>query len=174
MRRRDHALTFTILVLSLMGMGFDEPAAPAVKITLETPSDRNPVVAGAAVAPARVRAGDTFTLVVEAKTASSWHIFAADAPTGGSIPTTLKLKLPEGVSSKGEWVYPAPTQNPGVDGWVYDGDVTFRRRLKVAADAAAGPIEITCEFGYQACDASSCRPPTKVRLKAKAEILPAR
>jgi DsbC/DsbD-like thiol-disulfide interchange protein len=173
-RRCDGALICATIVLSLMGLGFEEPAAPAVKIALEAPSDRNPVVAGAAVAPTKVKAGETFTLVVQASTASNWHIYAADAPTGGSIPTTLKLKLPEGVSTKGEWIYPASKQHAGVDGWIYDGDLTFRRKLKVASDVPAGPIEITCEFGYQACDASSCRPPTKLRLKAKAEILPAR
>jgi DsbC/DsbD-like thiol-disulfide interchange protein len=121
-----------------------------------------------------VRAGDTVTLVVKAKVAPTWHIFAEDAPTGGSIPTTLKLKLPEGVSPKEEWVYPSPKQSPGGDGWIYEGDLTFRRILELSKDVPSGPIEITCEFGYQACDPFTCRPPTKISLKSKAEVIPAR
>jgi DsbC/DsbD-like thiol-disulfide interchange protein len=154
-------------------LGFGDPVPPKVSIPLDPPTDRRPVVAGAAISPAKVRAGDTVTLVVQVKTASKWHIYAADMPTEGSIPTTLKLKLPDGVQAKGKWSYPSAVQNRNGEGWVYEGDLTFRRALTLASDVPAGQIEVTCEFGYQACDPSSCKPPAKLSLKAKVEVAPA-
>jgi hypothetical protein len=49
--------------------------------------------------------------------------------------------------------------------------VTFRQQLRVAAGAAPGPLEVTCEFGYQACDPFRCRPPAMLVLKASAEVV---
>jgi DsbC/DsbD-like thiol-disulfide interchange protein len=161
------------IVLSALGLGYDDTSVPSVKIRLDEPSNRHPVVAGAAVAQPKMNAGGTFILVVKARTAPNWHIYAADIPSGSSIPTTLKLKLPKGIAPKGEWTYPKPTQIPGTEGWIYEGDMTFHRVLKLSPDVAAGPIEIGCEFGYQACDPFSCRPPAKIDLQVKAEVLPA-
>jgi DsbC/DsbD-like thiol-disulfide interchange protein len=172
--RRPLGWLTATLVVALAGMSSDEPAIPSVKINLETPSNRRPVVAGAALAPAKAVAGGTLTLVVKAEVAPTWHIYAADETSGSSIPTTLKLTLPSGVTTSGDWTYPTPAPGPTGDGWIYAGALTFRRTLKVSADAAAGPIDVTCVFGYQACDPSTCRPPAKITLKAKAEVLPAR
>jgi DsbC/DsbD-like thiol-disulfide interchange protein len=172
--RRRVVLLSWMIGLTLLGLGFDEPRSSTVDIALDAPTSRRPVVAGAALAPAKVNAGGTVTLVVKAKVAPSWHIYAADLPTGSSIPTTLKLKLPKGVSLKGDWTYPVAAQNASDNTWVYEGELTFQHALKVAPDVPSGPIEVTCEFGYQACDPSSCRPPTKIDLKARADVLPAR
>ena len=57
---------------------------------------------------------------------------------------------------------------------IYQGSLEFRRKLRVRADAATGPVSVTCEFGYQACDPVSCRPPTKIELSAQAKILGSR
>jgi len=71
--------------------------------------------------------------------------------------------------TEGEWVHPEPVK--GSDGqMVYEGAVEFRRRLRVGADVAPGMIEVGCEIGYQACDPSSCRPPARSALKARAEV----
>jgi hypothetical protein len=49
--------------------------------------------------------------------------------------------------------------------------LTFRQPLRVAAGAAPGPLEVICEFDYQACDPFRCLPPAKVVLKASAEVV---
>jgi DsbC/DsbD-like thiol-disulfide interchange protein len=160
--------------LALLALGLGDSGPPPVNIALDPPTDRHPVVAGAALVPGKVNPGGTVTLIVKSRIAPMWHIYAADAPTGGSIATTLKLKLPDGVSTKGEWNYPTPIKNPDAEGWIYQGDLTFSRTLKLSPDLAPRAIEIACEFGYQACDAFSCRPPTTIDLKLKAQILPPR
>jgi hypothetical protein len=53
----------------------------------------------------------------------------------------------------------------------YEGRIEFRRKLRVGADAAPGPIEFACELGYQACDPRSCRAPAREELIAKGEIV---
>jgi hypothetical protein len=81
----------------------------------------------------------------------------------------LKLRLPEGIETEGDWSYPESIRGP--DGqMIYEGSVEFRRKLHVTADGARGAIRVTCEFGYQACDPRSCRPPTREELEAKVEI----
>jgi Disulphide bond corrector protein DsbC len=70
----------------------------------------------------------------------------------------------------GDWTYPKSRR--GSDGQViYEGKVEFRHELRVGSDAGRGPIQVTCELGYQACDPHSCRPPTTVTLKAEAEVI---
>lgn len=134
------------------------------------PSARKPVVAQAVLSPATVHAGERTTLVVEARIAPGWHIYAADDSTGTSIPTTLKLKLPKGITTQGDWTYPAALPGHEGEGLFYEGTVKFRRTLKVDARTGPGPLKIDCEFGYQACDATSCRPPTKVTVKSTATV----
>ena len=73
-----------------------EDAAPA-GIVAEEPSPARPVAFGAAVRPAKVRPGETLILFVQACIAPTWHIYSAEDPAGEAIPTTLKLKLPQGV-----------------------------------------------------------------------------
>jgi hypothetical protein len=158
-------------LVALVGFAPDGSEKPKLSIPLEEPTPQKPVVAGAAIAPSKAAPGQTMILVVKAKTAATWHIYAADRPTDGAIATTLKLKLPEGIATDGEWHYPTPVPNPQGEGWVYEGDLIFYRTLKTSAGRAPGPIEVSCDFGYQACDPSSCRPPTKIALKAKAEVV---
>jgi DsbC/DsbD-like thiol-disulfide interchange protein len=107
------------------------------------------------------------------KIAPPWHIYAAQGSNGAGVATTLKLELPDAVEAVGEWSYPKPT--PGADNQMtYQGAVEFRRELRVRPEAAAGPVSVTCELGYQACDPVSCRPPTMVELAAPFKIVAAR
>jgi hypothetical protein len=134
------------------------------------PDAEHPVVAAAELSPARVKAGDSLSVVVRVAMAPAWHIYAVGGSRGPGVPTTLELRLPEGIEAEGEWAYPEPVR--GTDGqMVHEGTVEFRRRLRAGADAAPGPIVVTCEFGYQACDPSSCRPPTRLEVGAKGEIV---
>jgi Disulphide bond corrector protein DsbC len=138
--------------------------------TTEEPDARNPVIARAELSPSKVRLGETLTLVVRVETAPAWHIYDAQGTGGPGVPTTLKLKLPEGVEAEGDWTYPKPRR--GSDGqMIYEGKLEFRHELRVGSDAGRGPIQVMCEIGYQACDLLSCRPPTTVTLEAEAEVI---
>jgi DsbC/DsbD-like thiol-disulfide interchange protein len=135
------------------------------------PTDQKPVEAGAELRPARVRPGEQLTLVVQVKIAPTWHIYPAEGSPGTGVPTTLTLKLPEGVEPAGPWTYPKATPVPGGQGLVHEGTVTFRRPLRVSGRAAAGPVRVECVLGFQACDPFSCRPPATLGLRAGADIV---
>lgn len=168
-------LVWGIVAASLLTLGFDEPARSGAQKApgrLEEPSARKPVVAALELVPAKARAGGALTLTVRVKMADGWHINDAGAVTAGAIPTTLTLRLPRGVTARGEWEYPDALPNPDGEGLVYHEEVVFKRVLEVSPSVAPGPVEAVCEFGYQACNASTCRPPAKLVLRAKAQVSP--
>jgi hypothetical protein len=150
------------------------PAAPAsgqggdallTDLVTEEPSPANPVAVAAALRPSKVRPGETLTFIVQAKMAPAWHIYAVEGSAGEAVPTRLRLKPPAGVELVGGWL------NPRAQSAHYEGTVTFRQPLRMATDAKPGPLDITCVFDYQACDAFSCRPPASLVLKASAEVV---
>jgi DsbC/DsbD-like thiol-disulfide interchange protein len=139
---------------------------------VEEPTLKRPFVARAALRPAKGHRGETVELVIEARTAAGWHIYAADGPRGSGTPTSLDLKLPDGVEPAGAWHY--PSSKPGVEGQgaIYEGHLRFRRLLRITEQAIPGPMEIQCELRYQVCDPFRCRPPETLALSANGEIAP--
>jgi hypothetical protein len=134
------------------------------------PTAKRPAVVEAELTPAKIRAGETVELVVRVQTAPTWHIYAAEGSNGPGVPTTLTLRLPEGIEAEGQWSYPKPMR--GSDGqMIYEGTLEFRRKLRVGAAVTLGRVEVACELGYQACDPHSCRPPTKFELVARADVV---
>jgi DsbC/DsbD-like thiol-disulfide interchange protein len=151
-------LVWGLAASAVLALGFDEPTA------------KKPVVAALELSPAKPRAGEAVTLSVRVKMADGWHINDALNPGEGAIPTTLALKLPRGVTARGEWQYPAALPNPDGQGLVYEDEVVFKRTLKLAPEVPAGSLDVVCDFGYQACNASTCRPPAKLVLRARAAV----
>lgn len=86
-----------------------------------------------AVAP-----GGHTEIAVEVQIQPEWHIYHR-IPFGPGIPTTLKFKLPEGVTV-GEVRYPTPTLGTlsGIEYLGYAGKVTFLVPLEVSKDVKAG------------------------------------
>jgi hypothetical protein len=70
-------------------------------IPVDEPNENHPVAAAIALIPPRARAGELLTLVVQIKTAPTWHIYSTRALSGTGIPTSLKLQLPSGVEALG-------------------------------------------------------------------------
>jgi hypothetical protein len=66
---------------------------------------------------------------------------------------------------------PEPDRAGGMSGPVYQGEITFRRTLKVTDKVALGAVEVACDFSYQACDENQCLRPTTIKLKAPLEIV---
>jgi hypothetical protein len=154
------------LIDPLRRRGPSHTARPAA----QEPDARNPVVATAELSPDTGHPGESSVIIIRVKMAPAWHIYAAEGSNGPGVSTTLKLTLPEAVEAEGQWSYPKPTS--GSDNqMIYEGALEFRRKLRVRPDAATGPVSVTCEFGYQACDPVLCHPPTKVKLVARAEIV---
>ncbi len=144
--------------------------AVEIDIELDDPTQSNALAANAAIAPTKAKAGDTVTFAVRARTADSWHIYAFDH-TGVGVATKLDLELPADIEVDGQWLAPEAKPYPSAQpSLVYEGDMMFQQRLKIAAGAAPGPREVKCKFGYQTCNDSFCNPPTSVELSAIVEI----
>jgi hypothetical protein len=143
-----------------------------IEINVESPTDIAPVTAGAVVSPASAIAGDTVTLTVRVRIAREWHIYGVSMGGGPSQPTSLKLKLPDGVAATGDWSAPPSeyeTTPLGINP-VYQSDVEFSHKLKISDSAMPGDIDIHCKVDYQACDRSKCLPPASLDLKATLNI----
>jgi len=147
------------------------PTQSAGPILSEESTPKKPVVAQAALRPAAARNGSKVELVIEARIAPGWHIYAADGPTGSGIPTSLKWKLPDGVEAAGEWQYPKTARGAQEQAENYEGTLRFRRPLRITERAKPGPLEIYGELTYQACDAFRCRPPESLALSARGEVV---
>ncbi len=144
------------------------PPLEELDVPAADPSASNLVTLGAGVKPGGVEPGGIVTLAIRVRIADSWHIYAVDKPTGVSKPTELELNLPDGVTAAGDWDVPKPKEyEKGV--FVYEKDVVFRRRVKVA-DNATGMLDLKCKVKYQPCDKTSCRMPTSGTTSIGLEI----
>ena len=184
--KANYAKLFIIPLCLTLLIGCDKPAQDsadggpdtqpgsvsddAIEIEVDDPTQSNTLTAEAAIAPAKVKAGDTVTFAIRAKTADSWHIYAFDDPSVGTS-TTIEFDLPRDVEMDGQWVapeaHPYPSTQPSL---VYEGDMKFQHKLKIADGAAPGPREVKCKFVYQTCNDSFCNPPTSMELSAIVEV----
>ena len=146
----------------------DVPPMETIEVATEEPTASKVVTLGSGVKPGSVAAGSIVTIAVRLRVFEPWHIYAVDKPTGVSVPTKLKLKLPAGVTSVGEWKIPDPKKYDE-DVFVYAKDVVFRHQVKVADDAS-GLLDIGCEVKYQACSDQSCKPPTSGTTSVALEV----
>lgn len=150
-----------------------KPAEIAMpEITVDTPSGDNPVAVAAAVGPEPARAGGAAVLFIKAKALAGWHFYSIDKPTGVNKPTKIDVTLPAGFEFAGDWVLPdSHKEAKAVDEtWTYDGEVIFKRPLKIATTAAAGKIKFKFDFAYQACREEICKPPTSVTVDVPVTI----
>lgn len=151
-------------------VGLADPSS--LQIEMAAPTQQNAVSVGIGLDRSEVANSEQVLLVVRAGMADGWHLYAAEGPTGVGIPTELKLSLPAGVTTVGDWTLPAKETKASELGDVgmYHGEVNFSIPLAVSADAPAGPATIQCEFGYQACTDTSCLRPTKMPLSIPLQI----
>lgn len=145
---------------------------PDVEINVTEPNNSAPVSVGMAVTPAQASPGETVMLVVRAKLASGWHIYAADRKSGTTVPTSLALQLPNGLEPTGDWQYPEPELYESVLGptYIYHDEANFLFPLRVSDDAA-GNLSISCEFSYLACNDDTCLRPTKLPISADLSVV---
>jgi hypothetical protein len=145
-------------------------ALTQIEIEVDEPNPSSPLAAAAVITPATVKAGDTVTFAIRAKTADTWHIYAFDH-AGVGVPTKLELELPADLEAEGEWAAPEAVPYPSIQpSLVFEGDLLFQHTLKIAGGAAPGPREVKCKFGYQTCNESFCNPPTSMELSAIVEV----
>jgi hypothetical protein len=124
------------------------------------PSSNEPVKA---VMECRTTGGDTAELLVAVRIAGTYYLHA-EADYGGTFtPLKVEATLPPGVEFVGDWSFPAPKKERGIE--IYRTSVLLKRTLKVTS-ATANP-KVTGVLRYQACNDELCWPPGKLELSAQ-------
>jgi thiol:disulfide interchange protein DsbD len=93
-----------------------------------------------------------------------WHLYSLSTPAGGPIPTTLGIAASPSIGGFQVW-QPKPERrfdpNFSLDVETFEKQAVFILPIELSKDAAPGPLEITAQVRYQACDDKQCLPPRK-------------
>ena len=122
----------------------------------------------------RFRPGEAYRLAVVLEIASPWHVNANPA-SAGLIPTTVTLKLPAGWSLEdidypaGDAVRPHWASEPIR---LYSGQVPIMIDVRVGENATTGPVTVSGNLRYQACDDRRCLAPTTLPLEWTLQVVP--
>ncbi|WP_417380738.1 hypothetical protein [Gimesia sp.] len=128
-----------------------------VSVTLEVPEQT-------------IKAGERFPLTVKFEIAPLWEIRALDAQPVNVV-TQLKLALPEGFQTQGDWQAPPSGRSLSADSHpVYSGRVEFQQLIQAREDIKPGEYDISCQVQYQACDEHRCLSPTHKKLQLTVRI----
>ena len=119
-----------------------------------------------ALRPTVASRGASADLTVEAVIASGWHINAHQPNQKFLVPTTLTLTLPEGVTA-GAVTYPDPQSKTfafagDTQLLVYQGTLALQAPIRVPADFRGDAVAVDAVLRFQACDDTTCLPPTSV------------
>jgi hypothetical protein len=146
-------------------------ATVTADIPVAEPSAHDPVTVALATDPAQVKPGGIFQVLLRARVADGYHIYAATPRSKTFTGTSISLKLPDGVESVSNWSTPAAIS--ASDGeLIFTNSVTFSRSLKVNAEAASGPLSFTGELRFQACNDQLCWPPKTIPFSATLTVQP--
>ncbi|TWU38834.1 FG-GAP repeat protein [Novipirellula aureliae] len=94
-----------------------------------------------------------------------WHT-NDEADEDSITSTAISLKLPAGATEVGEWERPlGMPSNNSLQTSIFEGQVTFRRKIKINDSALGKDIGVTVR--YQACNDSVCNAPQKSDLTVR-------
>lgn len=143
---------FLLLVLIAQASWAGAPGKVSLRLELDRPD----------VAP-----GSEAGIEVLAEIEPGWHINSNNPKEKFLIPTEVEIKAPEGVAIEA-LNYPPPDAHrfafaPDKELLVYEGKVGITSALSVPEDFAGNSIPIEAEMEYQACNETTCLPPTSTR-----------
>lgn len=123
----------------------------------------------------RLSSGDKTSVKLNVKIEPGWHLYALDQPTGGPIPTTIKIT--EGSPFELlDVTSPSPISKPDplfiIDGKpletrYFENEATFTLALTALANIAADEVAIDVRF--QLCNDTFCLPPRTKRVSVDGE-----
>ena len=115
----------------------------------------------------------TVEVAVVAEILKGFHVNSNTPKEDYLIPTTLTAQTPAGLKvletayPKGEMQKFGFSETP-LD--VYDGTITIKMKVQVAADAPTGATKLPMVLRYQACNDVACLPPVKMPVVADLQI----
>ena len=124
----------------------------------------NPAKWSLELQPAAAPPGSKIFARLEAKLDPGWHLYAPTTPRGGPNPTTIHLAENPAVESFRVFEPPpkrAFDPNFNLDTETYETSADFWIEVQLKKDAPPGPLELTAEVRYQACNDRLCLPPVK-------------
>lgn len=159
-----HAIGLVCVAIGQSDVAAQPPSSVAAT------NDR-PVGVELRVSQASVAAGDTFELEVRMRIRAGYEIHTLEDPPP-AIATQLECRLPALMEFQGEWSVPdaVPSLRPDGHGG-YQGDVRFRRGVRVAEGAAEGEHRLECTASFQACNDKVCLRPSKVQLAIQVAVV---
>jgi len=163
MRRHLSTARLTVLVWVLL------PAAALLAQDGPPPRAQvTPILEQESAAP-----GSTVRTAVRVSLPEGLHANAHKPRDPSLIPVVLTVNAPSGVTVE-EIVYPEPTdlrqENAPQPLSVYEREFVIGAVLRIAADAAPGPLEIPLRLRYQACNEKLCYLPTTVQSAWSVQI----
>ena len=134
-----------------------------------------PDVRARVIAPAELSAGSKATIAVEMTIGSKWHVNSHTPSESWLIPTDVTLTASAGELSPVRYPKDVEKRFSFSDKplRVYAGTVRFEADLQLPA-GSPGPVAITGNVSYQACDDKQCFAPAKIPLEARLAISNAR
>jgi thiol:disulfide interchange protein len=114
---------------------------------------------------AKAPPGSTIPLKLTATVDEGWHVYALASPAG--IPTTIAIADNPAIASFKVYTPKSIRKfdpNFNADTETFEKEVTFYVTAELAKDAPAGPLDITANIRYPACNDKMCLPPKKKAL----------
>lgn len=138
------------------------PTSERTSFLDRTPRQSELVTAVAQMNPVVVAPGAFGVIDVYVRVQPGWHFYPAEVK-GDGIPLRLVLDSGGLFTTEGPWLMPPP--KPGPDGLMYEGNLQFRRKIRVSPRASLGQRQVaTVAFTYQARDPSVSMPPKTIPI----------
>jgi DsbC/DsbD-like thiol-disulfide interchange protein len=161
------ALLFLPLVAASSATPDEAATAPEIKMPELKPGER--IATRAVVQPARFGPGEQARIFLKVLIAPGHYIYALKKSSNSSTPTSVELKLPDGLKLAGEWEGPPPEKIGEASG--YRKEVVFRNRLVAGKDVALGKQKADIKVAFQVCNEAVCWPPESRVTPAEFELV---
>lgn len=125
----------------------------------------------------RLRPGDKTSVKLNVKIEPGWHLYALDQPSGGPVPTTIKISEASPFELEGT-TSPTPTSKPDplfiVDGEpletrYFENETMFTLAVRSTAKVETTSNELVVDVRFQLCNDSFCLPPRTKRISFAGE-----
>src|SRR5207245_1881728 len=104
-------------------------------------------------------------------------LYSPEQPSGGPLPTRIKLVEGEPFKLAGEIDIPQPqvTFDPvfKMQTQIFEGEATFTLPIAIATDAAAVKHTLSVSATFQSCNQTTCLPPRVVKVTSVINVVAA-
>jgi hypothetical protein len=179
-RARQRATKASVILTAVLfaaiagGLGAPEFFARAQETSAVRPGAI--VKAQAYVSREPVAQRSTFEVAVVAEIPAAYHMNANKTSDEYLIPTTVSSNLPKGITQVDISYPPGKLKKFGFSETplnVYEGRAVIRIKLVASTQVQVGSLEIPLTLRYQACNETTCFPPTHVLVTAALKLAPA-